>query len=115
MSAESAHRHLIPTELFGILELPADPLARAPDALVLARVRALVNGATAPTTLRAYRTGWAQWCAYCAAHGYAPLAGQPERVSFFLADLSRTKRLATVRARLAAIVGSPHGLYKIVR
>jgi integrase len=106
MSADPAARHLIPTDLFGTLELPADPLARAPDALVLARVRALVNGAIAPATLRAYRTGWAQWCAYCAQHGYAPLAGKPERVSFFLADLSRTRRPATVQARLAAIAAA---------
>ena len=106
MSADSAPRHLIPTDLFGTLELPADPLARPPDALVLARVRTLVSGAAAPATLRAWRTGWAQWCAYCTAHGYAPLAGRLERVSFFLADLSRTRRLATVRSRLAAIVAA---------
>ena len=106
MSADAAPHHLILTDLFGTLELPADPQARPPDALVLARVRALVNGAIAPATLRAYRTGWAQWCVYCTKHGYAPLAGKPERVSFFLADLSRSKRLATVRSRLAAIAAA---------
>jgi hypothetical protein len=98
--------HLVPTELFGTLALPADPLARPPDALILARVSELMHRANAAATLRAYRTGWAQWCAYCAEHGHSPLAGRPEPVSFFLAHLSRTKRLATVRSRLAAIAAA---------
>ena len=65
-----------------------------------------MHRANAAATLRAYRTGWAQWCAYCDEYGHAPLAGRPEPVSFFLAHLSRTKRLATVRSRLAAIAAA---------
>lgn len=104
--APDAAFHLVPTELFGTLALPADPLARPPDALILARVHELMHRANAAATLRAYRTGWAQWCAYCVEHGHSPLAGRPEPVSFFLAHLSRTKRLATVRSRLAAIAAA---------
>ena len=98
--------HLVATEPFGTLALPADPLARPPDALVLARVRELTRRANAAATLRAYRTGWAQWRAYCAEHGHAPLSGRPEPVAFFLAHLSRTRRLATLRSRLAAIAAA---------
>jgi hypothetical protein len=84
--------HLVPTELFGALALPADPLARPPDVLILARVHELMHRANAAATLRAYRTGWAQWCAYCDEHGrHTPLAGRPEPVSF-LARVSRTHR-----------------------
>jgi hypothetical protein len=62
MDAESASRHLVPTELFGTLVLAADPSARPPDAVILNRVRELMSRATAAATVRAYRTGWAQWC-----------------------------------------------------
>lgn len=52
VSDESASRHLIQTDVPGTLELPADPLVCASDALVLARLCEMVSGATSAATPR---------------------------------------------------------------
>ena len=90
------------TELFGPLPLPADPALRSDTEAILARARALASRSKANETLRSYRTAWTQWCGWCELMGYQPLGGDAMAVGMFLAHLSRTKSLATVRTRLAA-------------
>lgn len=101
-----AEPHRLFTEMFGVLDLPADPRRRPPDADILARTRELVSRSKAKETFRSYRTGWRQWTEFCAARGYAPLAGDPQPVAFFLAHLSRSRSYATVRSRLAAVAAA---------
>ena len=82
-------------------EQPTTPLDPA-----LERLRELVRHAYASETLRSYRAGWAQWADWCGAAGISPVCGNAEQVSLFLAALSQRCRLATVKARLAAIVAA---------
>ena len=90
------------TELFGPLPLPADPALRSDTEVILARARALASRSKATETLRSYQTSWDQWCAFCKLMGYWPL-GDVRAVGMFLAQLSLTKSLATVRTRLAGV------------
>lgn len=90
------------TELFGPLPLPADPALRSDTEAILARARELASRSKATETLRSYRTSWDQWCGFCKLMGYRPL-GDTRAVGMFLAQLSLTKSLATVRTRLAAV------------
>jgi len=94
------------TELFGRLPLPPDAALRSDTQAIMARARELARQSKADETRRSYRTSWTQWCAFCERMGYAPLAGDVRPVGFFLAHLSRSKSLATVRARLAAIAAA---------
>ena len=91
------------TALFGPLPLPADPALRSDTEAILARARELARRSKATETLRSYRTSWRQWCEFCELMGYQPLGGDAQAVGLFLAHLSRTKSLATVRTRLAAV------------
>lgn len=91
------------------------------------RVDAFVSRASADATLRAYRSDWRLFCAWCAEAGYCPLPATPVTVAAFLTLLAedgfspreprRTKRgivlprkepkplgKATIGRRLAAIV-----------
>ena len=103
-SAESAV--WLDTELFGRLPLPPEAAFRSDTQAIMARARELTHQSKADETTRSYRTSWTQWCAFCERMGYAPLAGDVQPVGFFLAHLSRSKSLATVRARLAAIAAA---------
>jgi integrase len=82
------------------------PRLRAESDAILARARELQARSKSAETLRSYRTSWAQWCGFCARMGYHPLAGDAQAVGFFLAHLSRSKSLTTVRTRLAAIAAA---------
>lgn len=91
------------------------------------RVDAYVARASAEATLRAYRSDWQLFCAWCGENGYRPLPATPATVAAFLtllaergfvpAEPRRTKRgrllprkgpaplgRATIGRRLAAIV-----------
>ena len=91
------------------------------------RVDAYVARASAEATLRAYKSDWRLFCAWCGENGYRPLPAAPATVAAFLtllaergfvpAEPRRTKRgtvlerrdpvplgRATVGRRLAAIV-----------
>ena len=51
--------------------------------------RAFVGAAKAPATLRAYRSDWAHFQAWCGAHGADALPASPETVALYLTDLAR--------------------------
>jgi integrase len=91
------------TDLFGRLSLPLHLIGNADTDAIVARARELARGSKAAETRRSYRTSWTQWCAFCERLGYEPLGGDVRAVGLFMADLSRTKSLATVRTRLAAV------------
>ncbi|MCC6630175.1 MAG: site-specific integrase [Chloroflexi bacterium] len=94
---------------------PAEPASRAPApadaaraAALLARQRAraadLARRTRAPATARAYAADWADFAAWCAEHGLAPLPAAPDAVAAYLAALvERGRRPSTLQRRLAAI------------
>lgn len=81
------------------------------------RVDAYVGRASSEATLRAYRSDWALFAAWCAEAGYRPLPASPATVAAFLtllaergwapggkAGAARPLSRATIGRRLAAIV-----------
>lgn len=89
------------------------PLLPGLDAGDQDRVDRYVSRASAAATLRAYRSDWRMFVAWCAARKYQPLPATPKTVAAFLTELaeSGTDRTAgkglskaSVGRRLAAIV-----------
>jgi len=80
----------------GIGELMAIPETTSPAAALLsglaehdsARVHGYVERASAAATLRAYKSDWRLFCAWCAENGYPPLPASPAVVAAFLTLLA---------------------------
>jgi integrase len=70
---------------------------------IAADARDYVAASRAENTTRAYRTGWAQFARWCDEHGVTPLPASAETVAFYMADLAKTAKPATIDLRLAAI------------
>jgi integrase len=82
---------------------PSTALARLAPA-EQARVRALLDGAWARETRRAYGWGWRVFLAWCRATGRASLPAAPEEVALFVeAQLSGGRSAAAIRTMLAAL------------
>ncbi|WP_374144731.1 tyrosine-type recombinase/integrase [Sphingomonas sp.] len=93
----------------------SQPLALQPVLPELApddheRVAQYVERASSPATLRAYRSDWADFAAWCAARGYLAMPATPEIVAAFVTDLAAgtptrsALSRATIGRKLAAIV-----------
>lgn len=92
---------------------PEQPLLIGITAEDEARVQAYVSRASAASTVRAYRSDWQLFTAWCAARGYRPLVATPEVTAAHLAELAeigttfsagRPLSKASIERRLAAIV-----------
>jgi site-specific recombinase XerD len=59
--------------------------------------------AKAENTLRAYRTDWTHFAAWCGQHAVASLPAAAETVALYIADLAETMKASTLTRRLAAI------------
>ena len=70
---------------------------------IAADARDYVAASRAENTTRVYRTGWAQFTAWCEEHGVTALPAGPETVTCYVADLAKTAKPATIDLRLAAI------------
>ena len=70
---------------------------------IAADARDYVAASRAENTTRAYRTGWAQFARWCDEHGVTPLPASAETVAFYMADLAKVAKPATIDLRLAAI------------
>ena len=68
----------------------------------LAEAAALARGASAPATLRAYRSDWAHYAAWCTRMGFVAVPAAPATVGAYLASLT-DKAPTTIRRRLAAL------------
>ena len=62
-----------------------------------------VAASRAENTTRVYRTGWAQFTAWCDEHGVRSLPAGAETVALYVADLVKAAKPATIDSRLAAI------------
>ncbi|MGO9148185.1 MAG: site-specific integrase [Acidimicrobiales bacterium] len=70
---------------------------------IAAEARDYVAASRAENTTRVYRTGWAQFTAWCDEHGVVALPAGSETVACYVADLARVAKPSTIDARLAAI------------
>lgn len=98
---------LIVTSLFGKLVLPTDAFdpARADEIRALASQAAVyATEARSVGTLRAYRSAWRQYEAWCVRLGVAALSGDPRLVAMYLTAAAERLAVATLQVHLAAIV-----------
>jgi site-specific recombinase XerD len=70
---------------------------------IAADARDYVAASRAENTTRVYRTGWAQFTAWCDGHGVTPLPASAETVAFYMTALATIVKPATIDLRLAAI------------
>ncbi len=89
------------------MKLPTAP-ARPALERAAGRARDFIAAAKSPQTIRAYRSDWRHFAAWCETAGISPLPAAPETVAMYLADLAGTHRPSTLARRLAAI-GKAHG------
>ena len=71
------------------------------------QARAYVRAAKAPATLRAYRSDWQHFSAWCLGRGAESLPAQPQTVALYMVVLAETHRPATITRRLTAICQGP--------
>jgi integrase len=70
---------------------------------IAADARDFVAASRAENTTRVYRTGWAQFTAWCDEHRVIALPAGAETVALYVADLAKVAKPATIDLRLAAI------------
>ena len=68
-----------------------------------ARARAFLRASKAPSTLRAYRSDWQHFSAWCAGRTISSLPAAPETVALYLVALAETHRPATLTRRQTSI------------
>ena len=86
------------------LAAPAIPPGTlAPAAALAEQARAYAQAAKAPSTLRAYRSDWRHFAAWCLEGGRACLPSSPETVALYLAAWAPLRANATLTRRLTAI------------
>ena len=104
--AEPAATIEVATGLFGRLTVAADP-ARADEIRELAAQAAVwATRARGEGTLRAYRSAWKLYTAWCGRLGFDPLAGDAEVVGLYLVKAAERLTVPTLRVHLAAIAAA---------
>src|SRR5689334_16350104 len=86
---------LVPTTL--------DAAAAAHLAALLEEAGQYADRARAANTLRAYRSDWAHFTAWCTEQRLAALPSSPSTLALYLTDLAKTAKPATLERRLSAI------------
>ena len=84
------------------LERSVTDLSADLDDLV-GEAHAFAAASRADATLRAYRSDWADFAAFCGRHALTPLPADPATVALYVTDLARTLRPSTINRRVAAI------------
>jgi hypothetical protein len=79
-------------------ELAVLPLAAEMTALVQ-RAEDFVRAAKAPATLRAYRSDWAHFEAWCQTHQLLALPAEPTTVALYITDLAACRAAGTKESR----------------
>jgi site-specific recombinase XerD len=75
------------------------------DALaeLVKKTEEFVRAAKAPATLRAYRSDWRDFEAWCAGHHLQALPAEPQTVALYITDLAQCCASGTITRRLTAI------------
>ncbi|HYF89777.1 tyrosine-type recombinase/integrase [Azospirillum sp.] len=104
---EGREELVVATGILGDLVLPDgafDP-RRVDEIRELAgQAAAYASNARGPGTLRAYRSAWRQYTAWCERLGFPPLCGDPRLVGMYLTAAAERLAVATLQVHLAAIV-----------
>ncbi len=87
----------------GLAVEPLDYQTKAQADSLVARARAYVLAAKAPSTLRAYRSDWQDFTAWCSLRAVPSLPAAPETVALYLAARAEDHRPATLTRRLTSI------------
>jgi site-specific recombinase XerC len=67
------------------------------------RANEFVHHSKAENTIRAYRSDWAHFQAWCKAHDQTSLPASSQTVALYVTDLSTTHKTATITRRISAI------------
>jgi integrase len=67
------------------------------------RVSDIMENAKADNTKRAYKADWRDFLAFCQKHALSSLPASPDTVTLYLSQLAETKKMATIRRRVASI------------
>ncbi len=67
------------------------------------QARAFLRASKAESTLRAYRSDWGHFAAWCVGRNASSLPADPETVALYLVALAETHRPATITRRLTSI------------
>ncbi len=62
-----------------------------------------LKSSKANNTLRAYKSDFKDFGAFCAKHGFKSLPSEPKIVSLYITHLSKTSKISTLRRRLVSI------------
>ena len=62
-----------------------------------------LKNSKANNTLRAYKSDFKDFGAFCAKHGLSSLPSEPKTVSIYLTHLSKNSKISTIRRRLVSI------------
>ena len=62
-----------------------------------------LKSSKANNTLRAYKSDFKDFIAFCSKHGLHSLPTEPKIVSLYLTHLSKTSKISTLRRRLVSI------------
>jgi site-specific recombinase XerD len=84
-------------------DTPVEVAVRNPLAAWEPQARAFLLASKAVNTLRAYRSDWNHFAAWCAAHDQPLLPAVPETVAYYLTALAGSHKPATLVRRLTAI------------
>ena len=67
-----------------------------------------LKSSKANNTLRAYKSDFKDFGAFCAKHGFNSMPSQPKIVSLYLTHLSGSYKISTIRRRLVSILSLIH-------
>ena len=70
---------------------------------LVSKARTFVQSAKAPATLKAYRSDWNDFDAWCSRHQLTSLPSSPETVALNITDLASTHASGTITRRLTSI------------
>lgn len=84
-------------------ELIPSPVTPAALAATAVEAEAYHSQARAAATLRAYRTDWRAFEAWCATHQLTSLPAAPETVALYITEMARRAKVSTVTRHLASI------------
>jgi site-specific recombinase XerD len=81
----------------------AEAAVAATLAAIEAQARAYAREAKSANTRRAYASDWADFAAWCQAHGLTPLPAAPATVALYLTSAAERYKTSTLGRRLTAI------------
>ena len=67
------------------------------------QLQAYLRAARAPNTLKAYRSDWSEFTAWCALRGVEPLPASPETLARYLVELAEVAKVSTIGRRISSV------------